>query len=107
MRISDWCSDVCSSDRLAWDRWPDGWPALAAKVASSMWCFGSMRMFLDRAPEFADWKLSQDYVWEKHNGSGFAATASAASTRQPPTGTAVAGPQTGNRPCRERECQCG
>jgi site-specific DNA-methyltransferase (adenine-specific) len=54
---------------LAWDRWPDGWPALAATVTSSMWCFGSMRMFLDRAPEFADWKLSQDIVWEKHNGS--------------------------------------
>jgi site-specific DNA-methyltransferase (adenine-specific) len=57
---------------LAWDRWPDGWPALAATVANSMWCFGSMRMFLDRGHEFADWKLSQDYVWEKHNGSGFA-----------------------------------
>lgn len=57
---------------LAWDRWPDGWPTLAATVASSMWCFGSMRMFLDRAGEFADWKLSQDLVWEKHNGSGFA-----------------------------------
>ena len=56
---------------LAWDRWPDGWPALAATAASSMWCFGSMRMFLDRAHEFADWKLSQDVVWEKHNGSGF------------------------------------
>lgn len=58
---------------LAWDRWPDGWPTLAASVASSMWCFGSMRMFLDRRDEFADWKLSQDIVWEKHNGSGFAA----------------------------------
>ncbi|MEU7399977.1 site-specific DNA-methyltransferase [Streptomyces sp. NPDC044948] len=57
---------------LAWDRWPDGWPTLAATAARSMWCFGSMRMFLDHAGEFADWKLSQDYVWEKHNGSGFA-----------------------------------
>ena len=57
---------------LAWDRWPDGWPTLAATAASSMWCFGSMRMFLDRAPEFTDWKLSQDVVWEKPNGSGFA-----------------------------------
>lgn len=62
-----------SETSLAWDRWPDGWPTLAATVASSMWCFGSMRMFLDRAPEFADWKLSQDVVWEKQNGSGFAA----------------------------------
>jgi len=58
---------------LAWDRWPDGWPALAAAVASSMWCFGSMRMFLDRRADFADWKLSQDVVWEKRNGSSFAA----------------------------------
>lgn len=57
---------------LAWDRWPDGWPTLAATVASSMWCFGSMRMFLDRRDEFADWKLSQDVVWEKQSGSGFA-----------------------------------
>lgn len=57
---------------LAWDRWPDGWPTLAATVASSMWCFGSMRMFLDRAHEFAGWKLSQDIVWEKANGTGFA-----------------------------------
>lgn len=58
---------------LAWDRWPDGWPTLAATVASSMWCFGSMRMFLDRHDEFTDWKLSQDVVWEKANGSSFAA----------------------------------
>jgi site-specific DNA-methyltransferase (adenine-specific) len=57
---------------LTWDRWPDGWPSLAAAVASSMWCFGSMRMFLDRGPQFADWKLSQDVVWEKANGTGFA-----------------------------------
>lgn len=57
---------------LEWDRWPDGWPALVAQYASSLWCFGSMRMFLDRRGEFADWKLSQDVVWEKHIGSGFA-----------------------------------
>lgn len=57
---------------LEWDRWPDGWPALAARHSDSMWCFGSMRMFLDRRDEFADWRLSQDIVWEKHEGSGFA-----------------------------------
>lgn len=61
-----------SETSLAWDRWPDGWPTLAATATSSMWCFGSMRMLLDRAGEFADWKLSQDIVWEKNNGSGFA-----------------------------------
>ena len=63
---------------LTWDRWPDGWPGLAARHARSMWCFGSMRMFLKRYHEFTHyqfgeaWKLSQDIVWEKHNGSGFA-----------------------------------
>ncbi|WP_051966506.1 DNA-methyltransferase [Kitasatospora mediocidica] len=60
---------------LAWDRWPDGWPTLAATTASSMWCFGSMRMFLTHGPEFtaAGWRMSQDIVWEKHNGSSRAA----------------------------------
>ena len=56
---------------LTWDRWPDGWPDALAAASRSMWCFGSMRMFLDRRDEFAAWKLSQDVVWEKHNGSGF------------------------------------
>lgn len=57
---------------LAWDKWPTGWPTLAARHSRSMWCFGSMRMFLDQRDEFTDWRLSQDVVWEKHNGSGFA-----------------------------------
>lgn len=67
---------------LEWDCWPDGWPSDAP--GQSMWCFGSMRMFMARAGEFSDggWTLSQDVVgaepresvvtWEKHNGSGFA-----------------------------------
>jgi site-specific DNA-methyltransferase (adenine-specific) len=57
---------------LAWDRWPDGWPSLVAEHTRSMWCFGSLRMFLDRRDEFTGWLLSQDVVWEKHTGSGFA-----------------------------------
>lgn len=56
---------------LDWDRWPDGWPSVVAPFARSMWCFGSMRMFLDRRDEFAAWKLSQDVVWEKQQGSGW------------------------------------
>lgn len=58
---------------LEWDKWPAGWLEALAPVARSMWCFGSLRMFLDRGGEFrgAGWKLSQDIVWEKHNGSGF------------------------------------
>lgn len=58
---------------LAWDRWPDGWLATAAEATRSLWCFGSMRMFLDRRDEFAAWKLSQDVIVEKSNGSGAAA----------------------------------
>jgi site-specific DNA-methyltransferase (adenine-specific) len=51
---------------LKWDRWPTGWPALMP--GRSMWCFGSMRMFLEHRDEFthAGWKLSQDVVWEKN-----------------------------------------
>lgn len=56
---------------LAWDRWPTGWPDLMP--GKSLWCFGSLRMFMDRAAEFGGWRLSQDIVWEKQNGSGFAA----------------------------------
>lgn len=58
---------------LPWDRWVSGW--LAAVPFSSLWCFGTLRMFMDHADEFraGGWKLSQDLVWEKHNGSGFAA----------------------------------
>jgi len=50
---------------LEWDVWPDGWPGELAGVARSMWCFGSMRMFLTRGREFSDWKFSQDVVWMK------------------------------------------
>ncbi len=56
---------------LDWDRWPDAWPADMERHAKSMWCFGSMRMFLDRRDDFRGWKFSQDVVWEKNNGSGF------------------------------------
>jgi site-specific DNA-methyltransferase (adenine-specific) len=55
---------------LTWDHWPERWPEMLLQASRSMWCFGSMRMFLDRALEFSAWRLSQDVVWEKHNGSG-------------------------------------
>lgn len=60
---------------LTWDKWPGGWPTLAAEAARSMWCFGSMRMYLQHNTEYtaAGWKLSQDIIWEKHNGSSRAA----------------------------------
>lgn len=56
---------------LPWDQWVRDWPNYAADLAPSMWCFGSMRMFLEHREDFRDWKFSQDVVWEKHNGSGF------------------------------------
>lgn len=56
-----------------WDRWPEGWPAIVAEHSRQLWCFGSMRMFLDRRDEFARWRLAQDVVWEKHTGSSFVA----------------------------------
>lgn len=58
---------------LSWDSWPTGWPMALRPFGKSLWCFGSMRMFLDRRDEFTGWRMSQDVVWEKHNGSGFAA----------------------------------
>jgi site-specific DNA-methyltransferase (adenine-specific) len=58
---------------IAWDRWPQGWPGAVSGYARSMWCFGSMRMFLDHCAEFSAWRMSQDIVWEKPHGTGFAA----------------------------------
>lgn len=58
---------------LAWDRWPDGWPALVAERApdlAQMWCFGSTRMFLDRRDDFGAWRQAQDLVWSKPRGRG-------------------------------------
>ena len=57
---------------LVWDRWSDGWPTVVAAHTRSMWCFGSLRMFLDRRDEFTGWKLSQDVVWEKPRARGMA-----------------------------------
>lgn len=59
---------------LAWDRWPTDWPDYAVAsllLTGSMWCFGSLRMFMERATQFTRWQLAQDVVWEKHNGSSF------------------------------------
>jgi len=56
---------------LTWDRWPDGWLAIIG--SDSLWCFGSMRMFLENRDQFSGWKFAQDIVWEKQNGSGFQA----------------------------------
>lgn len=72
-------ADACLTDppygetSLAWDRWPEGWPALVAKHTNRLWCFGTLGMFMDHAHEFGDWRRPRSIVWEKHNGTGFAA----------------------------------
>ena len=38
---------------------------------ASVWVFGSFRMFFESQQEFSGWKLAQEIVWEKHNGSSF------------------------------------
>jgi site-specific DNA-methyltransferase (adenine-specific) len=58
---------------LKWDRWPDRWVLIAGWHTTSLWCFGSMRMFTKHWADFKGWTMSQDIVWEKHNGTGFAA----------------------------------
>lgn len=67
--------DACVTDppygktSLKWDVWPDDWPQLVAPYAPQLWCFGSMKMFLQKMPQFARWQFAQEIVWEKHNGS--------------------------------------
>lgn len=59
---------------IAWDKRLAGWPALVRpllKPSGSLWCFGSLRSFLEMRDDLADWRLAQDLVWEKQNGSGF------------------------------------
>lgn len=58
---------------LAWDRWPSDWPGIVADLSTApqLWCFGSMRMFLDQRDDFADWKFGQDIVWRKPRGRSF------------------------------------
>jgi site-specific DNA-methyltransferase (adenine-specific) len=60
---------------LDWDAWPTGWLRAVSPASRSLWCFGSMRMFGFNWDQFlaSGWAFSQDVVWEKHNGSGFAA----------------------------------
>lgn len=54
--------------RRKWDKWPDCWPTLMLR-APSFWCWGSMRMFWDHHAEFATFRLAQEIIWEKQNGT--------------------------------------
>lgn len=57
---------------LDWDRQVSGWldvvqPLL--KPHGSIWVFGSLKFFMDRAADFRSWNVAQDIIWEKHNGT--------------------------------------
>ena len=58
---------------LSWDRQARGWMDAAELITSSLWCFGSLQMFMEmaRLGECSRWTRAQEIVWEKHNGSSF------------------------------------
>lgn len=60
---------------LDWDVRDLAWLDLSEptlKVTGSVWCFGSLRMFMAQASDLArGWRVAQDVIWEKHNGSSF------------------------------------
>ncbi len=59
---------------LEWDIPAAQWLAEVDRVlkpSGSVWCFGSLRMFMQHRAEFEGWKYAQEVVWEKHNGSSF------------------------------------
>lgn len=71
--------DACVTDPpyeetvASWDRWPDGWIDAVGNVlpaSSSLWLFGSTKLMLARAHEFAGWKYTQEMLWGKRNGTG-------------------------------------
>lgn len=60
---------------LWWDKIVVGWEAVAAqrlKASGSLWMFGSMRHFMGFGMP-KGFRYAQDIVWEKPNGTGFAA----------------------------------
>lgn len=67
--------DACITDppyeqtSLKWDRWPEGWPTVVSFYTNNLWCFGSLRMFMEQRLEFPAWQFAQDIVWEKQNGT--------------------------------------
>lgn len=52
---------------LGWDAACEGWLELVRP--DSVWVFGSLRSLL--ALDLSGWTVSQDVIWEKHNGSNF------------------------------------
>lgn len=72
------CDPPYGDTSLKWDKRVDGWLPIAysaLKKTGSMWVFGSMRFFMLTHGDFrrAGFRVTQDIVWEKHNGSNFLA----------------------------------
>lgn len=67
------CDPPYGETSAQWDRWPDGWVKAVGDIlpaSASLWCFGTARMFLRYSADFAGWKLGQEALWVKRNGSG-------------------------------------
>jgi site-specific DNA-methyltransferase (adenine-specific) len=71
--------DACVADppygvtSATWDRWPDGWVDAVGAVlpaSASLWCFGTAATFLRHTADFTGWKMAQEALWLKRNGSG-------------------------------------
>jgi len=57
---------------LAWDTMAAGWISAlgsALDVDASLWFFTSLRHLLACWPDLSDWRLAEEVVWEKHNGT--------------------------------------
>jgi site-specific DNA-methyltransferase (adenine-specific) len=64
--------------KLEWDERDLTWLercGMVLRPEGTVWCFGSMKTFMlqGRAIESLGWTVAQDLVWQKHNGSNFAA----------------------------------
>lgn len=61
---------------LCWDNKVGSWQYECLRVlkpSGSMWVFGSLRSHLEDRDLYRGWRVAQDVIWEKHNGSGASA----------------------------------
>lgn len=59
---------------LGWDIAPGQWLRLVGELlnaSGSVWMFGSLRSIVEALAGEKVWRMAQDIVWEKHNGSNF------------------------------------
>lgn len=82
MPLIDVKGDVCITDppygdtSLEWDEAETAWlsPIRSSLTSTAtIWTFGSLKYLarLLRSASATEWRIAQDIVWEKHNGSGF------------------------------------